>query len=645
MKYSSRSFKLMSVCRKPLALFILASLFSLVAVADAEYSPYVDRDIPMDVYWGDTHLHTNMSQDVGTTVLFSDRSMSSIDAYRFALGETITTRLGTKMRRQRPLDFLVIADHAENIGLNVGIVENNEELMKSAFGQRIIADYKEAKNTGGEDEFSKAFSKYFLEKADVGKPFKNSVWNKITTTADKYNEYENFTAFIGYEWTSWGLQPGYAGQLHRVVIFEDGAEKTQKMLPFSALDSSKPEDLWAHLTRYEQATGGDALVIPHNGNLSSGDMFALNDSEGKPHSQEYAKMRSRWEPLFEATQIKGDSETHPYLSPNDEFADYETYSPFYEKEPINERRQYEYARSGLKLGLKQQSALGINPFKFGMVGSTDSHSSMSAVAENNYNGLGTGNPSKERLAGFLSKGSKSNAEGGWIRPIPKWGLNAAGYAAVWAHENSRESLFAAMKRKEVYTTTGPRIRLRFFAGWDFTESDAHRPDLAQIGYEGGVPMGGDLTQAPKGKAPRFLIRAVKDPDGANLDRVQVIKGWLDKQGELQEKVYNVALSGQRKVGRHGKVEPVGSTVDVANARYTNTIGDPELSVVWQDPNFQKDELAFYYVRVLEIPTPRWTAYDAKFFGLKNIPKDVPMQTQERAYSSPVWYSPQAQEND
>jgi hypothetical protein len=616
------------------------SCSSLLTEAEEAYSPYADTSPPMNVYWGDTHLHTTLSQDSGTT-LFTDKGLSPEDAYRFALGETITTFNGTKLRRQRPLDFLVIADHAENIGLNLGITQDDKKLLASEVGQKLVRAYRQAKESNDKEIFNNIFYKRYSnafgsEKNIGGQEFSVSVWNKITSLADQYNDVDNFTAFIGYEWTSWGATPDVKAQLHRVVIFKDAAKRTQQFLPFSALDSSQPEDLWDYLSRYEHETGGDAIIIPHNGNLSNGRMFALSDSKGQPLSPSYAAQRNRWEPLFEVTQIKGDSETHPFLSPNDEFADYETFRPFSEIKPLNHLRQYEYARSGLKLGLGQQSKLGVNPFKFGMIGSTDAHGSLSAVAENNFNGKASFmEPSKERLAGYYMKGGEK------YRSIPNWQLNAAGYAAVWAQENSRASIFAAMKRKEVYASTGPRITLRFFGGWNYETDDAHRPNFAHTGYTKGVPMGGDLTGSDglKNKAPSFLIRAIKDPDGANLDRIQVVKGWHDSAGELHEKVYDVQVANDHQSSGKSAANPLGHTVDIQNATYTNTIGKAEFSAVWKDPDFNKDDLAFYYLRVLEIPTPRWPAYDAKVFKLQDLPKEIPMITQERAYSSPIWYTP------
>jgi len=367
------------------------------------------------------------------------------------------------------------------------------------------------------------------------------------------------------------------------------------------------------------------LAIPHNGNLSSGMMFAPIDYDGNPITADYARTRSRWEPLYEVTQYKGDGEAHPILSPTDEFADYETWHVpgFFGKRPDDwaKQKRYEYARSALKLGLEQKAKLGVNPFKFGMIGATDSHTSFSTAREDNFWGkISFNEPSPYRAA-------------------KSWHFAASGMAAVWATENTRSAIFAGMKRKEAYATTGPRMTVRFFGGWGYVSTDAAAHDFVGIGYRKGVPMGGDLTHGPADKAPTFLVRVVKDPDGANLDRVQIIKGWREKEGELHERVYDVALSDGRHADSDDKVPPVGNTVDVENASYSNSIGDPELAVVWKDPDFDPAELAFYYARVIEIPTPRWTAYDAKHYGLKDLPRDVPMVTQERAYTSPIWYTP------
>jgi len=608
--------------------FITAGLFFCTAIAiakplsaetdNASYSPYPDQHYPTNVYWGDTHLHTNLSVDANG---FDNKSLTSDDAYRFARGEAVTAHNGMQARLHRPLDFLVIADHAINMGLMRGARIGDLAVLKTEIGKRW---HKLIQANTKTEFFFESWTKDVRDSA-----FQRAIWQEVTTKADEYNQPGQFTAFIGYEWT-----PGKTG--HRVVIFKDGAAKAGQVLPFSNADSWDPEKLWGYLSEYEVKTGGGVLAIPHNSNLTSA-MFSLEDYQGRPLSNTYAKMRSRWEPLVEATQIKGDSEAHPILSPSDEFADYETWNGLLGRnvgktvnEESEQQKPYEYVRSALKLGLQQKAKLGVNPFKFGLIGSTDSHTSLATGDDNNFWGkLSRDEPSPER----------TKIPALWSPENLGWQFAASGYAGIWAEENTRESLFAAMKRKEVYASTGPRMTVRFFGGWEYQADDAFKSDLAQIGYDKGVPMGGDLTSAPNGKAPNFLIRAVKDPDGANLDRIQVIKGWHDKQGELHEKIYDVALSDHRKVNWRGKVKPVGNTVDIPDASYTNTIGSPELAVVWTDPDFDKNELAFYYVRVLEIPTPRWTAYDAKFFGLTDIPKEVPMVTQERAYTSPIWYSP------
>ncbi|MGH9812888.1 MAG: DUF3604 domain-containing protein, partial [Candidatus Acidiferrales bacterium] len=406
-------------------------------------------------------------------------------------------------------------------------------------------------------------------------------------------------------------------------------------LPFSAVDSENPEDLWKVLAAYEEKTGGRVLAIPHNGNVSGGRMFALVDFMGNPLTRKYAEARARWEPLLEATQQKGDSESAKALSPTDEFAGYEPWT----KMNLNGTQlhqdsyyQYEYARAALKNGLKLEQELGVNPFKFGMVGSTDSHTGISGVEEDNFFGKAPPyEPSPARATHEFTKLGNTK--------VMAWELSASGYAGVWATENTREALWDAMKRKEVYATTGPRMIVRFFGGWEFEAKDANSRMPAQAGYAKGVPMGGDLRDAPAGKAPTFLVAALKDPIGANLDRIQIIKGWLDANGATQEKVYDVVWSGDRKPdSKTGKLPAVGNTVDVPNAAWTNTIGSPELIAVWKDPDFNPSLRAFYYARVIEIPTPRWTAYDAKYFGV-TMPPEVPMTTQERAYTSPIWYSP------
>lgn len=574
------------------------------------------------------------------------------DAYRFAKGERIRATSGEDVRLHRPLDFLMVADHAENMGVIARIAAGDESLLKTEAGKRTAealnypVSLVEALNADTDDLLN-AFNAATLMaiKADQGPAkglghadygtdtrFHRSVWEEVVASAERHNDPGRFTTFSGYEWT-------VAAGGHRNVIFADGPERTGQIVPFSAFDSSDPEDLWAYLDDYEKRSGGQAFAIPHNGNLSGNSMFALTTLQGEPLTGTYARRRSRFEPLYEVTQIKGHGETHPLLSPNDEFAGDEIFRWGITKSQPDSKKQGKqtaatqeqnkpqriptnsYARSALKLGLGQEAELGVNPFKFGMIGSTDSHTALATADQGNFWGKMPGNePGRNRVA-------------------TGWNYNASGYAAVWAVENTRAALFAAMRRKEVYASTGPRMTVRFFGGWDYAAADAARPDLARVGYAKGVPMGGDLAEAPEGKAPSFLIRAVKDPDGANLDRVQVIKGWRDEDGALHERIYNVALSDGRTEDSNGEVEAVGSTVDVRDASYTNSIGDPELAVVWTDPDFNRAEVAFYYLRVLEIPTPRWTAYDAKFYGLRDLPDEIPMVTQERAYTSPIWYTP------
>ncbi|MDC1512722.1 DUF3604 domain-containing protein [Porticoccaceae bacterium] len=632
--------------------FLLCIFFS--SAVEVFCSEDNKRVYPETVYWGDTHLHTNLSLDANG---FGNKNLTPDDAYRFAKGETISSSTGRPVRLERPLDFLVVADHSENIGVMSYLEIGDSRLLETEVGkiwhQKIQdnpIDLRALLAPGSKDSFIKAknsvegsgkasfFWSGFGAKGDkadwlpmefsgyIGnKDFRRSVWREVIKNAERNNSPGVFSAFIGYEWSS----PGKSStSLHRVVIYKDGIEKVGSVLPFTAIDSYNPEALWAYMAEYEEKTKGEVIAIPHNGNFSSGSMFSLTNWEGEALDFSYSKRRSRWEPLYEVTQIKGDSEAHPILSPMDEFADFETWNsprgPGYDgikTEGWEKRKAFEYARSGLKIGLGEQAKYQVNPFKFGLIGSTDAHTSMAAVEENNFQGkFSLFEPSPYRM--------KFN-----------WSYSAAGYAAVWAEENTRESLFAAMKRKEVYASTGPRITARFFGGWEYEQGDALRPDIASVGYRKGVPMGGDLTRAPEGGSPKFLIRVVKDPVGANLDRVQIIKGWRDKKGKLHEKIYNVALSDQRQPDSSGKVKPVGNTVNVKEASYTNTIGDPEFSVMWQDPDFDKNELAFYYVRALEIPTPRWTAYDAKYFQLKEIPEEVPMVVQERVYTSPIWFTP------
>jgi uncharacterized protein DUF3604 len=603
---------------------------SVQSVAKKHYSPYVGRQYPTRVFWGDTHLHTAVSVDAGA----AGCRLGPVDAYRFARGEEITTSTGQLARLSRPLDFLVVSDHSEMFGLMPQLLKGDPDILATEKGRKWF-DLMRKGNEGAFEAISDIVQSLGAKQAPIDNPQAiRSAWQANNATAEKYNEPGRFTAFIGYEWTS--IPNG--NNLHRVVIFRDGAEKANRVLPYSQYDSPNPEDLWRVMAAYEKETGGQVLAIPHNGNVSGGLMFADVDFAGKALTREYAAERARREPLIEATQQKGDSETHPFLSPNDEFASYERWDKMNLNGIVahtNNMFQYEYARAALKRGLKFEEKLGVNPYKFGMIGSTDSHVGFSAVEEDNYWGkVSLLEPDPHRWNHVSITG----------RFDPKvtvlgWEMSAAGYAAVWATENTREALFDAMKRKEAYATTGSRMTVRFFGGFDFEPGDANTRMPAAVGYEKGVPMGGDLRDAPAGKSPSFLAAALKDPLSGNLDRIQIIKGWMDAKGELHEKVHDVAWSDGRKPDpKTGKLPSVGNTVDVANATWTNTIGAPELIAVWKDTSFDPKQRAFYYARVIEIPTPRWTAYDAKRFGIKLDPK-VPMTTTERAYTSPIWYTP------
>lgn len=601
--------------------------------AKRAYSPYAGRNFPTRPLFGDTHLHTSFSMDAGA---FGAR-LGPADAYRFAKGEEVMASSGQPAKLSRPLDFLVVSDHSDNMGFFPQLLAGNPAMLSDPTGRRWYDMIQSGHGADAAIEIIVAFSQGTFPAALAslpGTPAYESAWRETIKAAEEANDPGRFTAFIGYEWTS---NTG-GNNLHRNVIFRDGSARASLVEPFTVvqpLGSDNPRDLWKWMEAYESKTGGSVLAIAHNGNLSNGRMFPIIESfTGKPIDREYAETRAKWERLYEATQIKGDGETHPYLSPNDEFANFERWDKgnldlSELKKP--EMLEYEYARSALKLGLKLESELDVNPYKFGMIGSTDAHTGLAAVEEDNFFGkTSSSEPSPDRANHPFVKTEKAVIMG--------WETTASGYAAVWASENTREAIFDAMQRRETYATTGPRMLVRFFGGYDFTPADANTRSPAVIGYTKGVPMGGDLEAAPAGKVPSFLVAALKDPIGANLDRYQIVKGWVDAKGEMQEKVYDVAWSGDRKPGADGKVPSVGSTVDVANATWTNTIGAPELIAVWTDPDFDPTQRAFYYGRVLEIPTPRWTAYDAEYFNVKMAP-EVPMQMQERAYTSPIWYSP------
>ncbi len=598
------------------------------------YSPYAERDFADQVYWGDTHLHTSFSMDAGA---FGDR-LAHEPAYRFARGEQVTASGGLKVRLSRPLDFLVIADHSDGMGLFPDLVSGKEHILADPTGKDWYQRIQAGDGVSVALELIGLFSQGKMPEPLIYSPDSapyRAAWAQTVEAAERFNDPGKFTAFIGYEWTS--LIQG--NNMHRVVVYRDDGDKGGKMVPYTTYPpegSSNPRDLWRWMQKYEQQTQGRVLAIPHNGNLSNGIMFPLGAQyDGKVLDEEYVRTRIRREPLYEVTQIKGDGETHPFLSPDDEFADYETWdigNLDVSAAKTQDMLAGEYAREALKGGLLLEATLGTNPYKFGMIGSTDSHTSLSTAGEMNFFGKHSGaEPSPKRM----SHPFMSNENG----TIMGWQQVASGLAAVWARENTREALFDAMERKEVYGTTGSRMMVRFFGGWDYTDADLNSREPAFAGYDKGVPMGGDLPKRPaKAKAPTFMAYALRDPIGANLDRVQVVKGWLDSSGETQERVYDIAWSGERSPGADGKLPAVGSTVDAETASWTNTIGASELGAVWRDPDFDPKQKAFYYVRVIEIPTPRWSTYDAYRMDLA-LPDAAPVSTQERAYTSPIWYTP------
>ncbi len=598
------------------------------------YSPYAERDFPSMVYWGDTHLHTAFSMDAGA---FGNR-LGLDEAYRFARGEQVTASGGQRARLSRPLDFLVIADHSDNMGFFPDLYAGKPNILGNATGKDWYDRIQAGEGVDVALELIGMFSQgewpEGLEYGPDSAPYR-SAWDATVEAAERHNAPGRFTAFIGYEWTS--LVTG--NNMHRVVVYRDGGDKGGQMVPFTTLPprgSTNPRDLWKWMEAYEKRTKGRVLAIPHNGNLANGIMFPLEAQyDGVVLDAEYVTSRARREPLYEVTQIKGDGETHPFLSPNDEFADYETWdigNLDVSQAKTDDMLAGEYAREALKRGLAIESRLGTNPYQFGMIGSTDSHTSLATAQEDNFFGKHAGaEPNPERMSHPFMENENGKIMG--------WQQVASGLAAVWATDNTREALFDAMERKEVYATTGSRMMVRFFGGWEFAPKDLNSREPAFAGYDKGVPMGGTLPERPRSaEAPRFMVLALRDPLGANLDRIQIIKGWLDEGGETREKVYDVAWSGDRKIGRDGKLPAVGNTVDVEHASWTNTIGASELGSVWTDPEFDPAQKAFYYARVIEIPTPRWSSYDAFRLGL-DLPEEAPASTQERAYTSPIWYSP------
>ena len=584
-----------------------------------------------NLYWGDTHLHTSNSFDV---YLFGTPGSTPDTAYRFARGlPVINPTTGTRWQITTALDFLVVSDHAEMVGSVTRVFDGDPVVADTRIGQlilemapdqtdeQLLKVYKVFVRAGTGEKTEQGATAEDVYRDLHGGDKRLTFWENYIDVAERHNTPGEFTTLIGWEWSA--MPRG--GNQHRVVFMTEGAETARKFLPYSALESDNEEDLWAWLGKTSKETGANFIAIPHNPNISLGQMFPLTRYNGQPVDADYARRRMMWEPLVEVTQIKGDSEAHPMFSPTDEYADYETY-PFVLTADggTPEPTEGDYVRPGLKRGLQIAQQTGINPFQVGMIGSSDSHTGMSAVEENNFAGKGQHDSKPGQRTHLTGLGSSRG-----------WDMGAAGLVGVWAEENTRRSLAAAFRRREVYASTGPRIQVRFFGGFDFDRSDAQVRDLAAVGYRKGVPMGGELGP-PGSRTPSFLVAAIKDPLEGNLDRVQVIKGWVDAKGDSHEKVYDVALSD----GRMKRSEKVGNTVDLSTGEYTNTIGAGQLTAVWTDPDFDPTQYAFYYVRVLQIPTPRYSLLDSIALGMDWQDTNRPATIQERAYSSPIWFVPE-----
>lgn len=584
---------------------------------------------PTNAYFGDSHVHTGWSADAG----MDGAILTPEDAYRFALGEEVKSNSGIKAKLHRPYDWFMITDHSDGMGVINEIVNANPEMMADP----TIKKWSEALNSGDPKQAAAAKSELITMQSEERLPkqvmdpkWMKTAWEKTVDAADKYYQPGEFTTFIAYEWT---VNANGGNNLHRNVIFRDGAERTRSLLPLTTFETQDPMKLWEWMQAYEQKTGGRVLAIPHNGNLSNGRMFEEQQFDGSPMTKEWAQMRAKYEPLFEVTQIKGQSESHPSLSPEDEFANWDLWDRgnlIMVPKPEGAVKT-EYWREALKSGMRLQDELGTNPFQYGANGASDTHTGLSTTEEDNFFGkFKTLEPSNKQRWDFPLLEGKSGDFMGWEQA-------ASGIMGVWARENTREAIWDAMMRKETFATTGPRMKLRFFGSFDFNAEDAEG-DLAAAGYEKGVPMGGKLSGGKSGQKVKFLVAAMKDPEGADLDRIQIIKGWVDGNGEMHEKVYNVKWSGNRSKSGRGKIQHVGNTVDLKTGKYTNDIGAAQLMGYFEDHEFNPLHKAVYYVRVLEIPTPRWTLYDKVRFGI-DIDKNVPLTHQERAFSSPIWYTP------
>ena len=561
-------------------------------------------------FFGELHMHTGFSHDA---YLFGVRATPD-DAYEYAKGRPLQHPSGAVYRISQPLDFMAVTDHAGFMGSLLGTTDPTHPISRNPYAERVNSPDPEVRRA--------VFDQIMID-GRAGRPMhfeypdlQQDAWEKTIAAANRHYEPGRFTTFIGYEWS--GTPQGR--NLHRNVIFLGDTAP----LPFSRIHSMKPEDLWRWMDDI-RAEGHEALAIPHNSNISDGLMFPLIDSWGNPLDAEYAELRNRNEPLVEVTQIKGTSETHPVLSPNDEFASFELVEQrVASSQPITQFAGG-YARDAYLRGLTLEDEGGFNPYRFGLVGSTDSHSGIVTTEEETYSG---------KLGAFDGLPALRLDKETFAMDVGKF--SASGLAGVWAEENTRESIYHALKRKETWSTTGPRIRVRFFGGFDLDDIDLEKRSWVQEAYENGTPMGGDLVGGADEASPTFIVWALKDADGANLDRIQIVKVWSEA-GEPREHVYDVAWSGERDI-ESGRLEPVGNTVDTDYLWYENSIGTPELLARWTDPEFEPGEHAAYYLRVLQIPTPRWSLFDARALGVPNRP-DLPETIQERAFSSPIWYRP------
>lgn len=597
----------------------------------AEEIPVISDEIKTntlkDVYWGDTHVHTGWSMDAG----LDGATLSPEDAYRFALGESITSNSGLQAKIKYPYDWFLVSDHSDAMGVINNLIDGNEEMMQVP----VMKKWSEALKIGGEaattvkSDAIRMQANGELPELMMDPKWMVDAWERTIETAEKFNTPGKFTTFIAYEWT---VNADGGNNLHRNVIFRDGADRAKQIIPLTTFETQEPKKLWEWMEAYETKTGGQLLAIPHNGNLSNGRMFEEKQFDGTPMTKKWVEMRARFEPLFELYQIKGQSEAHPSLSPTDEFADYELWDRgnlILLPKPKGALKT-EYWREALKSGMRIEKELGTNPFKYGANAATDTHTGISSTEEDNFWGkfksLEISN--KDRWDFPLLEGETDTYMG--------WEQSTSGFMGVWAESNTREAIWDAMMRKETYATTGPRMKVRFFGGFNFSENDLSK-DIAEKGYANGVPMGGDL-KFTNNKTPNFIISAIKDPNGANLDRIQVIKGWLDANGKTHEKIYEVKWSGNRQLDSKGKLPAIENTVNLENATYTNTVGTTELKVYFTDPDFDPLQSAFYYVRVLEIPTPRWTLYDKVKHNL-TLPAHVPLTHQGRIATSPIWYNP------